>query len=753
MVFESNPRRDAWGTIAGFIFQVNTTILRWLRLQDGEVLELERGEDIDIVQTEFSDGVINADRVLEQTKRRTSAVLTLKSPEALESVANFAEHRSVNPKIRLKFRYVTTASVGIERIWPDKNGGIPTWEAIRRGDLTEADRRAALDTIREFLLRCDCPEQVRGAWKHLQDFLSSADDEALTDFITAFEWSASVGDYQEIEAEIRVTLLKLGYRDSEAGSQQLFERLFVYVFRRLAQQGLKQLNKPELLSEVRQTSISDADHALFKFITSQVEILSSRLSKVEQEVEKLVAVQQSISDIAHAEGVAISLTSPDQGVIFDQPELVSPAIKRPGAIGTIRECLTNKALTMIVGEPGSGKTQLCLLTAEEIGASLVWISIPRGSEEAQACMTLDRAVELITARHRQNLSIKEWYSQAAKAVGGKMVVLDDIPRVLPGSALARRMETLANCLEKEGAKLLATSFHCLPTVAATFAEVDAPRLTEAEIAELLELYGGPPSVARGLATMLGTLTQGLVVLAVAAARYCSAQKWAVSGDQLVGLLRGDFSKGLKHDSRALVELTVSDPEARALLYRLSLVIGGFSRNMAEKVAAVPPRIALPGEKLERLMGLWIQPFVANKFIQSPLLDPSLGTYLDQGTQAGVHATLAVETLRGGTLDPLQVLACIHHLNSAGLFNRAALVLIQALLALTEDTDVFERDWGFSSLWATTLLHPEVDVNLRVYARALQAVALEMMGRPIESTLRDIEELVAEAGPVSWGAVK
>lgn len=83
MVFESNPRRDVWGTIAGFIFQVNTTIVRWLGLQDGEVLELERGEDIDIVQTEFGDGVVNVDRVLEQTKRRTSGVLTLKSPEKL----------------------------------------------------------------------------------------------------------------------------------------------------------------------------------------------------------------------------------------------------------------------------------------------------------------------------------------------------------------------------------------------------------------------------------------------------------------------------------------------------------------------------------------------------------------------------------------------------------------------------------------------------------------------------------------------
>jgi hypothetical protein len=38
MVFQSNPRRDAWGTIAGFIFQVNTTIARWLGWIDHEVM-------------------------------------------------------------------------------------------------------------------------------------------------------------------------------------------------------------------------------------------------------------------------------------------------------------------------------------------------------------------------------------------------------------------------------------------------------------------------------------------------------------------------------------------------------------------------------------------------------------------------------------------------------------------------------------------------------------------------------------------
>ena len=114
--------------------------------------------------------------------------------------------------------------------------------------------------------------------------------------------------------------------------------------------------------------------------------------------------------------------------------------------------------------------------------------------------------------------------------------------------------------------------------------------------------------------------------------------------------------------------------------------------------------------------------------------------------------LAFETLRGGVLDPLQVITCIHHFNAGGLFNQGALVLIQALLALTGENEIVEQDWGLSALWTTASLSSNVDINLRVYARSLQAVALDMMGRAVQPALDDIALLVAEAGETAWGTV-
>src|SRR5450755_1205286 len=113
--FRSVRDRDAWATIRGYVYQVDVTLDRWLDLQPGQVLELERGEDIDVV----SEAVQAIDhetrqRLLEQVKHRTSS-LTLRSPEAIAALVNFFEHRTANPDVSLHFRFVTNASSGHER--------------------------------------------------------------------------------------------------------------------------------------------------------------------------------------------------------------------------------------------------------------------------------------------------------------------------------------------------------------------------------------------------------------------------------------------------------------------------------------------------------------------------------------------------------------------------------------------------------------------------------------------------------------
>ena len=71
--------RDAWSTIRGYVYQIDITIQRWLDLLPNQVLELERGEDIDIISRSLIAGSGERDRLLEQVKHRDSS-LTLRKP-------------------------------------------------------------------------------------------------------------------------------------------------------------------------------------------------------------------------------------------------------------------------------------------------------------------------------------------------------------------------------------------------------------------------------------------------------------------------------------------------------------------------------------------------------------------------------------------------------------------------------------------------------------------------------------------------
>jgi len=49
MAYQPVRERDAWFAIRGFVYQVQTTIEQWLQLRGTDELELERGEDVDVL--------------------------------------------------------------------------------------------------------------------------------------------------------------------------------------------------------------------------------------------------------------------------------------------------------------------------------------------------------------------------------------------------------------------------------------------------------------------------------------------------------------------------------------------------------------------------------------------------------------------------------------------------------------------------------------------------------------------------------
>jgi hypothetical protein len=101
--FAHLPDRDAYATVRGSVYQVKLTIFRWLDLTQGQSLELESGEDIDLVAAALSSETFSSERLLEQIKHRESS-LTLRSVSVLETLGNAIAHREPNPGHTLFFR-------------------------------------------------------------------------------------------------------------------------------------------------------------------------------------------------------------------------------------------------------------------------------------------------------------------------------------------------------------------------------------------------------------------------------------------------------------------------------------------------------------------------------------------------------------------------------------------------------------------------------------------------------------------------
>jgi hypothetical protein len=151
--FVSNPQRDAWKAIRGFLYQIELTIIRWLNLERDTVLYCECGEDIDHVRELLEADSNSQERLLEQVKVRDR--ITLNSAEALTSLARFRQAVAENPTVHILFRFATTATPGNEQgaKFPRGLTGIEAWNGLREGIFSNEEAEEFADTFRTLILR------------------------------------------------------------------------------------------------------------------------------------------------------------------------------------------------------------------------------------------------------------------------------------------------------------------------------------------------------------------------------------------------------------------------------------------------------------------------------------------------------------------------------------------------------------------------------------------------------------------------
>lgn len=740
--FESNPKRDAWQAIRGFVQQVHITIWRWLDLPTDAAMDLERGEDIDHIAAAVAADSSTA-RLLEQIKVSESSI-TLRSPANAEAFANLIEHRRLNPGLRLRVRITTTAPRGAERptIFADRRA-IDVWEELSSIDAVARftdEHKKNLATLREALLGLTKPDSFNGeVWTRFRSFVGNADEEHFHEFLRSIEWSKPVSLGADMLPDLRLRLQQLGIAGDEAHANQLIERLFMHVFQLLSTRGLKRLRASDLQQLVDQPTLSQADHLLLASLRDAMSQLAPRVD----------AVESAIVDIRRQQAIDASVLMTVELPALAPPLPAVPLCDRSSAIHSLRGSRKLPAGWVHVhGSVGSGRAQLALQWIGGRDRCPFWLRC----SEYDAPLTI-RALETVVGQMVPDASPVKRYAAFAAMLGpGKFVVLQDLPALQADDQLATRLTQLSEAFAVVGATLITTSVRPLPTSLVSalgddIVHAPVPAFSDGEIATWVKAAGAPNRWAQGTYPhFVNLMGLGHGRLLAATLNELREHGWTMSEELLGRFVHQQHVAEVKDAALQLVMRRLPDADTRDLLYRLGLLGHDFSAEEANRIAAVEPAILRTGERLLALRSLCVEPDRRpDRLSVSPMFGGIGADSLPADTRRGCHAAAADWILKAPSIDVLGVLRALTHLVKSGQDDRAASLLFVAIAeALGRPDNSAIR--LLASIWADPDVPAPAGISrpMRILLRGFQIVLRAQLGLQMQHLLDELEPLISTA---------
>lgn len=770
-------KRDAHAAIAGFLYQVERTVLAWLDLASDAFLVCEAGEDIDYVRAvEEGDSV----RLCEQIKLRRGVSLTLRSAEVVEALANAVATCEQNPGQEIKFRFFTNAGTGHEQglTYPRAMSGITAWNALGEGLLSDPDREETVRAVRNAVRvgAASAFEAATGAKReHLGQLLqildAKSDDGLIEDLISPFVFSMDNAAPDDLRAAIEERLHS-HHGQPQGVVRRLADALVVKVFRVLSQAGEKRLDHALLHEVLSSSGAPMADQDLLIHLSTFIASLTDQLAGIAGDVKAIRSNTDPDQQRAIMRDTLQSLLEPflrdvpalrASGVVERDSPPARPVVHalRVALIRDIQEKLSLGDWVSLTGTSGIGKSDLAREVFEAWGASpKLWISLNDRASDVPVHMNAQLRAWCIEAGLSPQLreldaagaaGTRQLMQLVSQTVGSRLlVVLDDVPDVGTDRAAFAAIEALANAVDSIGAITLITSQlqparRLWASVAAHVDETVVPGLDTDTVALLIERAGAPASIAyQKLAATLVALTGGHPLLLGATISWLAEKRWAVSNDELMQLLSGAPVALERRETRRTILHLVGDEQTRELLDRLSLIGGRFGKEMLSAVAEVEPPVALANERLLDLRGPWIQVFPDERFEVSPLVQTTGSEFLPAEEQRRVHAAIASIYLGRDSVNVGDAFTLCVHLAQAQDWRRLAGVYVSLLSSINTAEQAQRVDW------ANFFFSPEqswpgaLEWNSRILIRAVQVRLRALRGESTSGYEAELESLIAEA---------
>lgn len=676
--------RQAIDSLGGYAYQIYASALAWLRLKQGETLLLEVAEDFAIVAESALKGV--------QVKR-TDASVTLNTPSVRQAIDSFVTLSAANSERLVTLRYLTTAHEGEERAKADRIegiGGLAYWRRVRSG-AEIAPLRAKLNSL---------PLN-----KETLEYIAQRDDSRLrTELVERITWDCSQPSSTDLRQTVDDTFVEFG---AEVGLPST-------VSENLAAGALSKVLDMSCIAGTRALSYAEFRRLYDRYATLQVPIAS---------------LARSLTGVLGGGVQAAATPMAFERALDRLGPVALPAFvaTRRKLMDDTRSSLLKAGQAWLTAGTGYGKSLLARRVAAGQGGNWV-IARLRSTGSGQAARVLRQILTEI----------------ALLLPNG--IVLDDLEETSDPDGRAALSAIFEFCRANALQIIVTASTPPSPELAATIGctpgqIVRVGQLGPEDIDEVVRAANGNPDL---WSRYLELASRGGHPQLVHALTFdLSHRGWPADELQTLNALLGENAQlqltqaGVR--DRLVREL---EPTTRNLLYRLSVVIGRFTRGLMFEVAAVAPALVMPGELMDRLIGPWVDQTDVDAFRLSPLVNNTGQAILAPAEITAVNFACADFWTSGTYLDASQFDAIFLH----GLLGRNERALTKLWLATltTKRTNLkrIAETATFTSARLDAALYPH-DRDLSGRLRLTQLLLQLADGNPsAQSTWRCLQQEIA-----------
>lgn len=615
----TDPSREAVATIRGYRYQILRTLYAWLELEVSELLVIEGAEDFDHISQSSASTY--------QTKdTKPSGNITLRSKDIRDAINNFWRLRGANVGRNLRFFYLSTSSIGKEANegCELQRPGLELWEEARLSRNVEVATGLSKQ-ISKFLVS----DQSLNA--DVLAFLGSATpEEVLEHLIRPICWQTAMPSGDEVEDAIKRKIEGLCWQKNVpiVYAERIHDRLE------------KSLWSLAGRSSQRYVSIEQ----LWRIFDDVTTVVVHRSSVPSGAIDALVEIDVAAMGASTATALAIRGGANRVGKVPPLPDVLMP---RNQVRGDLSQLSRDRNLINIRGATGTGKSTQAATLSQSLQEEWAWASC-RGTDDPQLRMVL--------------WELGRWLDEGKDR---KYVVLDDLSFAENLTTLESALPGLHFTLKNRGGLLVVTSHHEVPPRLRGRLSLDErcsypmPMLSQEEVGEYLTLRGcAPIERSNALANLVYLKTRGHPQL-VAANVSALAQRNFPEPKMDDILDTPHAVKEVKDEARLFLAKDLPDAQ-RELLYRLSMLIGPFSRSRALLVAQIETSIPKPGDAFDNLVGPWLERTSPTDFQLSPLIQNAGQDANGVDWAKNLHASIAQSWARQKEQSQWSVAAILWH---------------------------------------------------------------------------------------------